>query len=54
MRRLPEKGKAEPCRPLHKVSAGLLSLTGVALGFVVYLLAAAFGLSDIPFAAPYA
>jgi threonine/homoserine/homoserine lactone efflux protein len=35
-------------------SAGLVSLFGVALGFVVYMLAAAFGLTALLLAVPYA
>jgi len=35
-------------------SAGLVSLAGVALGFVFYMLCAAFGLTAIVFAVPYA
>ena len=34
--------------------AGLISLGGVALGFVVYMLCAAFGISALLFAVPYA
>jgi len=34
--------------------AGLISLGGVALGFVVYMLCAAFGITAIVFAVPYA
>ncbi|MFD1333318.1 LysE family translocator [Methylopila musalis] len=34
--------------------AGLISLGGVALGFVVYMLAAAFGVTALLFAVPYA
>src|SRR5919106_5616968 len=34
--------------------AGLISLGGVALGFVVYMLAAAFGITALLFAVPYA
>jgi threonine/homoserine/homoserine lactone efflux protein len=34
--------------------AGLISLSGVALGFVVYMLCAAFGLTALVFAVPYA
>jgi threonine/homoserine/homoserine lactone efflux protein len=34
--------------------AGLISLGGVALGFVVYMLLAAFGISAVLFAVPYA
>ena len=34
--------------------AGLISLCGVVLGFVVYMLAAAFGLTALLFAVPYA
>lgn len=34
--------------------AGLISLGGVALGFVVYMLSAAFGISALLFAVPYA
>lgn len=35
-------------------AAGLISLTGVALGFVVYMLSAAFGITALLFAVPYA
>jgi threonine/homoserine/homoserine lactone efflux protein len=35
-------------------SAGLVSLGGVALGFVVYMLCAAFGITALLFAVPYA
>ncbi|MCA0434116.1 MAG: LysE family translocator [Proteobacteria bacterium] len=35
-------------------TAGMISLGGVALGFVVYMLCAAFGLTAIVFAIPYA
>jgi threonine/homoserine/homoserine lactone efflux protein len=35
-------------------TAGLVSLAGVALGFVFYMLCAAFGLTAIVFAVPYA
>ena len=35
-------------------AAGLISLGGVALGFVVYVLAAAFGITALIFAVPYA
>ena len=35
-------------------SAGLISLGGVALGFVVYMLCAAFGITALLFAVPYA
>jgi threonine/homoserine/homoserine lactone efflux protein len=35
-------------------NAGLISLGGVALGFVLYMLAAAFGLTALLFAVPYA
>lgn len=35
-------------------SAGLISLGGVALGFVVYMLSAAFGITALLFAVPYA
>jgi threonine/homoserine/homoserine lactone efflux protein len=35
-------------------AAGLLSLGGVALGFVVYMLCAAFGITALLFAVPYA
>lgn len=35
-------------------TAGLISLGGVALGFVVYMLAAAFGITALLFAVPYA
>ncbi len=35
-------------------SAGLISLAGVALGFVVYMLCAAFGITALIFAVPYA
>jgi threonine/homoserine/homoserine lactone efflux protein len=35
-------------------SAGLISLGGVALGFVVYMLCAAFGITALVFAVPYA
>ena len=34
--------------------AGLISLGGVALGFVFYMLCAAFGLTALVFAVPYA
>ena len=34
--------------------AGLISLGGVALGFVFYMLCAAFGITAIVFAVPYA
>src|SRR5262245_47888854 len=34
--------------------AGLISLGGVALGFVAYMLAAAFGITALLFAVPYA
>src|SRR6201991_4909034 len=34
--------------------AGLISLGGVALGFVVYMLCAAFGITALLFAVPYA
>lgn len=34
--------------------AGLISLTGVALGFLVYMLSAAFGITALLFAVPYA
>src|SRR6202020_3087600 len=34
--------------------AGLISLSGVALGFVFYMLCAAFGLTALVFAVPYA
>ncbi|HKZ74666.1 MAG TPA: LysE family transporter, partial [Steroidobacteraceae bacterium] len=34
--------------------AGLISLGGVALGFLLYMLAAAFGISALLFAVPYA
>ena len=34
--------------------AGLISLAGVALGFVVYMLCAAFGITALVFAVPYA
>jgi threonine/homoserine/homoserine lactone efflux protein len=34
--------------------AGLISLGGVALGFVFYMLCAAFGLTALVFALPYA
>ncbi|PZO03720.1 MAG: lysine transporter LysE [Hyphomicrobiales bacterium] len=34
--------------------AGLISLAGVALGFVVYMLSAAFGITALLFAVPYA
>ena len=34
--------------------AGLISLSGVALGFVVYMLSAAFGITALLFAVPYA
>ena len=35
-------------------TAGLISLGGVALGFVFYMLAAAFGITALLFAVPYA
>lgn len=35
-------------------TAGLISLGGVALGFVVYMLCAAFGITALVFAVPYA
>lgn len=35
-------------------AAGLISLIGVALGFVVYMLSAAFGITALLFAVPYA
>lgn len=35
-------------------AAGLISLTGVALGFLVYMLSAAFGITALLFAVPYA
>ncbi|MBS0535117.1 MAG: LysE family translocator [Proteobacteria bacterium] len=35
-------------------AAGLISLAGVALGFVVYMLCAAFGITALIFAVPYA
>src|ERR1700754_3135455 len=35
-------------------TAGLISLGGVALGFVFYMLCAAFGISALVFAVPYA
>ena len=35
-------------------SAGLISLAGVALGFLVYMLSAAFGITALLFAVPYA
>jgi threonine/homoserine/homoserine lactone efflux protein len=35
-------------------AAGLVSLTGVALGFLVYMLSAAFGITALLFAVPYA
>ena len=35
-------------------TAGLISLGGVALGFVVYMLCAAFGITALLFAVPYA
>jgi len=35
-------------------AAGLVSLAGVALGFVVYMLCAAFGITALVFAVPYA
>ena len=36
------------------VAAGLVSLAGVAVGFVVYMLCAAFGITALVFAVPYA
>jgi threonine/homoserine/homoserine lactone efflux protein len=36
------------------VTAGLISLGGVALGFVIYMLCAAFGITALLFAVPYA
>jgi threonine/homoserine/homoserine lactone efflux protein len=35
-------------------SAGLVSLSGVALGFIVYVLFAAFGITALIFAVPHA
>lgn len=35
-------------------AAGLISLTGVGLGFIVYMLCAAFGITALVFAVPYA
>ena len=35
-------------------AAGLISLIGVALGFLVYMLSAAFGITALLFAVPYA
>src|SRR3569833_3784341 len=35
-------------------AAGLVSLTGVGLGFIVYMLCAAFGITALVFAVPYA
>jgi threonine/homoserine/homoserine lactone efflux protein len=39
---------------IHGRVAGLISLGGVALGFVFYMLCAAFGLTALVFATPYA
>src|SRR3569623_627073 len=35
-------------------AAGLVALTGVGLGFIVYMLCAAFGITALVFAVPYA